>query len=258
MKAEEKELIPLGNTTVNTRDMRKSPHYIAEDKKLPLTSHLKELRTRLIVSLVFWAMTSVISFIYWPSILKFLTPEGMTFVYISPEEALITRFKISIITGLFLSSPVILFQGWKFVKPALKPREKRFTIIFGIISLILFFCAAYFNLVYAAPSIIRFFMKVSRPELTPLISIAGYATFLINMTLAFSLISQLPILMTLSVMAGFVTYHELVTLRSKVIILNFIIAAIITPPDVFSQVVLAVPMCILYELGLLLAKFIRV
>jgi len=258
MNAEEKELMSFGNTSINKSDMRENPQYIVEDKKLPLVSHLKELRTRLIVSLIFWALASFISFFYWPSILRFLTPEGMKFVYISPVEALVARFKISIITGLFFALPAILFQGWKFIKPALKPGEKRFAIIFGILSSILFFCAAYFNLIYVVPTLIQFFMKISRPELTPFISIANYMSFFINMTLAFSIISQLPILMALAVIAGFTTYRDLALLRGKVVILNFIIAAIITPPDVFSQIALAVPMCILYELGLLLIKFIRI
>jgi len=182
----------------------------------------------------------------------------MEFVYISPGEVLITRFKISVISGLFFSLPVVIYQGWKFIKPALKPREKRYLVIYGTLSCILFFCAIFFNLIYVVSSLIRFFMKVSRPELTPFISIAGYTTFLTNMTLAFSAISQLPVLMAFAVTAGITTYRDLVLLRGKVIILNFIIAAVITPPDVFSQLVLALPMCVLYELGLLLVKLIRI
>lgn len=229
-----------------------------EDKKLPLIDHLRELRARLIVCLISVTAMSMISFFYWPSIMELLSPVGMEMVYISPEEALFTRIRISFISGFIFSIPILMFEVWKFIKPALSFREKKLTVVLGLFSCVMFYLSIFFNLAYAIPPIIKFLLRFSfSEELRPLISISKYTSFLINMTVAFSLISQIPILMILMVVSGFATYHSLARIRGRIILINFIIAAIITPPDAFSQFILAVPMCALFELGLIMTRLVR-
>lgn len=167
------------------------------------------------------------------------------------------RVKVSLICGLLSSAPVILYEAWKFIKPALTKREQKLTVVLGTVSAALLFAGIYFNVFIVTPIVVKFFLSSSQPTLTPLISISNYTSFLLNMTLAFALVSQLPIFMILGAMLGIVSIESLSKYRKITIIAIFILAAVLTPPDALSQLALALPMWGLYELGLIFIKIIH-
>jgi len=238
-----------------------SNRHIADEgylgQKLPLVEHLRELRSRLLICIVSITLLSAASFALWPIIFPLLLSRDISLIYISPQEALIVKMKLSLLCGFLLSLPLILFEIWKFVVPGLTHHERKLFLFFGMLSALLFFSGIYFSIFMVTPVMVRFFLGFSQPSLTPLFSIANYSSFLINMTLAFALISQIPILMMLVVAADIISRESIARYRGAAVVFIFIIAAIITPPDAFSQVVLALPMWGLYELGLILTKFIK-
>ena len=166
------------------------------DEKLPFALHLEELRGRLLICLFVISILSLTSFVIWPKIISLMWINDISMIYISPQEAFLTRIKVSSICGLLGSIPVILHQIWKFIKPALTERERKLIISLGIVSTVLLFAGIYFNVFIVTPIVVNF-LRSSQPTLKPLISISNYASFLMNMTLAFALISQLPLLMML-------------------------------------------------------------
>jgi len=225
-----------------------------KDEKLPLSLHLKELRVRLLLSLFSVSFFTFISFIYWPKIINIIRLRDINLVFISPQEAFLTRIKVSVICGILFSMPVILYQIWEFIKPALTKRERKITVILVTVSTFLFFFAIYFNVFIVTPKVTNFFLKSAQPALTPLISVSNYTSFLLNMTVAFAFISQFPLLMVIAAMLGIVSSEGLSKYRRPTIIAIFTLAAVITPPDALSQLALALPMWGLYELGLILIR----
>lgn len=225
-----------------------------KDEKLPLSLHLKELRLRLLISLISVFIFALISFIYWHKIIDFIWLKDINLIFISPQEAFLTRIKVSIICGILFSMPFILYQIWLFIKPALTKREAKIILVLGTVSTVLFFLAIYFNVSVVTPKITTFFLKSAQPVLTPLISVSNYISFLLNMTIAFALISQFPLMMVLASTLGIVENESFGKYRKPMIIVIFTLAAIITPPDALSQLALALPMWGLYEFGLILVK----
>lgn len=225
-----------------------------KDEKLPLSLHLKELRLRLLISLISVFIFALISFIYWHKIIDFIWLKDINLIFISPQEAFLTRIKVSIICGMLFSMPFILYQIWLFIKPALTKREAKIILVLGTVSTVLFFLAIYFNVSVVTPKITTFFLKSAQPVLTPLISVSNYISFLLNMTIAFALISQFPLMMVLASTLGIVENESFGKYRKPMIIVIFTLAAIITPPDALSQLALALPMWGLYEFGLILVK----
>lgn len=224
-----------------------------KDEKLPLSLHLKELRLRLLISLISVFIFALISFIYWHKIIDFIWLKDINLIFISPQEAFLTRIKVSIICGILFSMPFIMYQIWLFIKPALTKREAKIILVLGTVSTVLFFLAIYFNVSVVTPKITTFFLKSAQPVLTPLISVSNYISFLLNMTIAFALISQFPLMMVLASTLGIVD-ESFGKYRKPMIIVIFTLAAIITPPDALSQLALALPMWGLYEFGLILVK----
>lgn len=225
-----------------------------KDEKLPLSLHLKELRLRLLISLISVFIFALISFIYWHKIINLIWLKDINLIFISPQEAFLTRIKVSIICGILFSMPFIMYQIWLFIKPALTKREAKIILVLGTVSTVLFFLAIYFNVSVVTPKITTFFLKSAQPVLTPLISVSNYISFLLNMTIAFALISQFPLMMVLASTLGIVENESFGKYRKPMIIVIFTLAAIITPPDALSQLALALPMWGLYEFGLILVK----
>jgi len=147
------------------------------DEKLPFALHLEELRGRLLLCLFVISILSLTSFVIWPKIISLMWINDISMIYISPQEAFLTRIKVSSICGLLGSIPVILHQIWKFIKPALTERERKLIISLGIVSTVLLFAGIYFNVFIVTPIVVNFFLRSSQPTLTPLISISNYTSF---------------------------------------------------------------------------------
>lgn len=228
------------------------------DFRLPFTAHLKELRNRLIISfsaigigfLISYALAERIFVILAAPLLKAMGP-GNKLVYTSLPDAFISYFKISLAIGVFFAFPVIVHQIWKFVSPGLDNNERKYTSIFIGSSIFLFFGGALFGYFVILPLALKFLLGFATPAMKPLITINSYLFFASKALLAFGLAFEIPFLVIFLAKLNILTYEQLQARRKYYILVVFIIAAILTPPDIISQVMLAIPLIILYEIGVL-------
>lgn len=229
-----------------------------EDKQLTLVEHLSELRRRIIIIFLGIIGGSIISYQFVDNIVELLVKpaEKLEFIYLSPPELFLAYLKIAIISGIVISSPISLMQIWLFIKPGLKPNERkylRFGLWMGIVFFLIGVVFAYFTLV---PITINFFTEISKNEIAPLFSFDSYLSFISSILLSSGLVFELPLLIILLTQLNLITANTLIKYRKYVILVIFIIAAIITPPDVISQALLGVPMVLLYEISIWIAKVI--
>lgn len=218
--------------------------------------HVAELRTRLLVSAVALIAGMIVCFFFVEPAARFIMqPVGdMQFIYLSPPELFMSYVKIALLGGIVLASPVILFQIWLFVRPGLSGRE-RFSLVVGLFFGVIFFVAgAAFSFFVIVPFTIRFFLQYQNDAIKAMFSFSEYISFVSSMVLSFGAAFELPIVISILAALGIVTGTGLAKVRGIGILLIFIAAAIITPPDVVSQIFLGVPMMVLFELSIFLAK----
>lgn len=228
------------------------------DKRMTLFEHLDELRRRLFIVLIGLVLTTVAGWYLVPAVLsKLLQPAlaaGARFIQLSPAEGFWVYFKLAVIIGLALDSPLILHQAMAFVWPALNRLERRYAAML-LPAVIFFFLMglsfAYF--LFLGP-MFRFLLGFSIPGVTPAISISSYVSFVINLVVPFGLTFQLPVAVSLLAGLGLLTPRWLASNRKYAILVIFVLAAVLTPPDPLSQIVMAVPMVGLYELSILMAR----
>lgn len=224
------------------------------DKPLDLTQHLKELRTRIIKSIFFIIFFSLVTYNYKSYILPFLTKPVGKLIFIAPQEAFITQIKVALFGGLFLASPFVLYQIWKFISVALKPKEKKYALIFGIISFVFFILGSIFGFFVIVPIGIKFLLGFATDLITPEITIGRYISFIGGLTFIFGIIFELPLILMFLTKVGIVTPEFLSKKRRESIVLVIIAAAIFTPPDIITQILMALPLILLYELGIFFSK----
>lgn len=225
-----------------------------EDKRATIVEHLNELRNHIGKSLIFLLVCSVIIYSSIDKILLFLSKPVGKLVFIAPQEAFTTNIKIAFFVGLLFSSPFILYQIWKFVSLGLLPKERKYIRIFGPLSFLLFVIGFTFGYLIIVPIGMKFLLGFASEILAPMITISKYISFVFNLSFAFSLVFQLPIVILFLTKIGIVTPAVLKKRRKEAIVLVFITAAIMTPPDVVTQVLMAVPLILLYELGILFSR----
>lgn len=223
-----------------------------------LIAHLEALRQALLRILV---MTLILlPATYWlsPFAVEWLTkwcfPDGGKLYYFSPMEAFWVQIKLALVLALVIAYPWNALQLWKFVLPALYPKERRALSGWILLSTLLFFGGATFCVGAILPLLMRFSESFVAPSLEPLIGLAGFLELAGWLTLAFALMFQTPIAVYLAVRLGFVSSAVLAGKRPYVVVAILIAAALLTPPDVVSQILLALPTWLLFEMGLLLAR----
>jgi sec-independent protein translocase protein TatC len=232
----------------------------SDQGKMSFFEHLAELRTRIIWSLIPALVGVLVAFRFSDQILHFvqrpLERLGLQLVQLTPTEAFWTSMKISMICGLFVAMPVILWQVWAFVAPGLHKHERRFAAPFVVIGSLLFLIGASFALFVVVPFAVTFLLNFGKRQgIQPMISVSSHVDFVIKFTLAFGFVFELPLALTMLSMMGLVTPQFLSKNRKYAILMNFIIAAVLTPtPDVLNQTLMAGPLCILYEVGILAAR----
>ena len=231
------------------------------DEKMPLTAHLEELRKRLIICLIALAVGFGISFFFKEQIFFFLTkpleanlPEGSTLQYIGIPEAFLTYLKLSLFGALFLALPVILYELWCFTAPGLYEKEKKYIIPFVFFSMLFFLGGASFCYFVVFPFVFNFFMAFSNETLRAMPAIRQYLAFATRMLIAFGLVFEMPIFFFFLGKVGLVSYKGLAKQRRLAVVLVFVGAALLTPPDVISQTMLAGPLLILFEISLQLVR----
>lgn len=230
-----------------------------QDKKMSLMGHMEELRRRLIISILTVGACSIFSYFYSDRILAILKkPFPHSLVFIAPQEPFIITLKIALFGGIIFALPIIIYQVWRFISSGLKEKEKKYLFVFVPFSLLLFLSGASFAYFLVIPIGLRFLLSFGGGSLQPMISISKYLSFITLMTLAFGIVFELPLVFMLLVKIGIVTPQFLAKKRKVFIVGIFILAAILTPPDAFTQILLAVPLLILYEVSILLTKMVAV
>jgi sec-independent protein translocase protein TatC len=229
------------------------------EEELPVTEHIEELRERLIKSAVAVVVGFLVAWPFKKQILLFLErplPDNLKgkLIFLSPPEAFFTALKVSFFAGVFLALPFVLYQVWRFVEPGLYEHEKRFILPFMFFSLLFFFAGAAFAYFVILPFGLKFLLGFMGDLLTPQITIGSYISFVIQMILAFGFVFLLPVLVWLLSKLGVINYTMLEKNRKFAVLVIFVIAAILTPPDVFSQVMMALPLLVLYEFSIWVAK----
>ena len=217
--------------------------------------HLEELRHRLIVIVAGIAVGFAASYGFSQQILFFLQrPLPTKLVFIAPTEAFLVNIKVALYAALFLSAPLILFEVWKFVAPGLYEHERRYSYPFLIISTVLFLVGGLFAYFVILPVVLHFLITQGGDLWKPTITLSSYLAFCMKLILAAGLLFEFPVLMYFLTKVGVVTPELLVKNRKYALLAAFIIAAVLTPPDVFSQILLAVPLFLLFEVSILVAK----
>lgn len=225
-------------------------------KDLSFLGHLEELRSRILKSLLAVALTSVFSYAYADPLLKFLIKPVGHLVFTSPAEAFLATINVTVWGGVILAFPFILYQFWSFVYEALTESERKYVRIFGPFSLILFLSGIVFGYFVMAPISLRFLLSFSSASLVPMIRASEYLSFVGSFVLAFGVVFELPLILIFLVKIGIASPEFLRQKRRYAIVVIFILSAILTPPDCVSQFLMAVPLLVLYELGILLARII--
>lgn len=225
------------------------------EKKLALTEHLEEFRGSIVKSAISILICSCLIYSYINTLLPFLIKPVGKLVFIAPQEAFIANIKIAFFGGLFLASPFVIYQIWKFVSAGLEKNEKKYALMFGPVSFIFFVLGAGFGYFVIIPIGINFLLGFATDFVTPMITISKYISFVGALTFAFGAIFQLPLVSLFLTKIGVVTPAFLSSKRRHAIVFIFIAAALITPPDVITQCLMAVPLIVLYEIGIILSKF---
>lgn len=223
-----------------------------EDKQLTLVEHLSELRKRVIIIFIAIILGAGISYKYIDTIIEYMVKPAkkLEFIYLSPPELFLAYIKIAIIAGIIISSPIILMQIWLFIKPGLKRNERKYLLFSLYMGIIFFLIGCTFAYLTIIPITIEFFTQVSVEQIAPLFSFDSYLSFVSSLLFSFGLVFELPLLIVLLTQLNLITAETLKKYRKIVILVIFILAAILTPPDVVSQVLLALPMLFLYELSI--------
>jgi sec-independent protein translocase protein TatC len=229
------------------------------DDKMPFLEHLGELRTRIMRALIALLVGTVIGLPFSQYLIDWLarpvTKLGYELVFTAPAEAFWVQMKVGIIAGLFVAAPAILWQVWAFIAPGLHQHEKKYAAPFVIIGSLLFLVGGAFSLFVVTPYALTFLLGYARPGLKPMITIENHIDFLLKFTLAFGAVFELPLIITLAARMGLVTAKVLAKNRKYAILGAFVIGAVLTPtPDAFNQALMAGPLIILYEVGIVCAR----
>lgn len=227
------------------------------DEKMPFLAHLGELRQRIVVSLIALGVGFIITFNFSDRIITWLArPLGpIKLAFLEPTEPFWVNMKVALVAGAFLVLPVILYEVWAFIAPGLLPRERKFALPFVVLSTLFFAIGATFALTVIVPFSVKFLVGYKTENLVATISVNRYVDFVLKFTLAFGAVFELPLAITLGVRMGLVTPQFLSKNRKYAILLSFVVAAILTPtPDAFNQILMAGPLCLLYEAGIVAAR----
>jgi len=231
------------------------------DSKMPFTEHLEELRRRLIICFVAVGIGFVISYFFAKQIFEILMrplikamPPGEGLIFTALPEAFITYLKVALLTGIGLASPVIIYQFWRFLAPGLYNRERRALFPIVLFSTVFFLGGALFGYFVVFPFGFKFFIGFASDSIRALPSIREYLKFASKLLFAFGFIFELPLFAFFLARLGLVTAETLRKKQKYAILIIFMLAAILTPPDVVTQIMMAGPLLILYELSIWIAK----
>jgi sec-independent protein translocase protein TatC len=239
---------------------------MSEDAQDTFISHLVELRDRLLRSVVVFVILFGIAFFIWPKagpIYDFLAlplikslPQGTKMIATSVISPFLVPLKVTAMLAFVVGLPFFLYQAWAFVAPGLYQHEKRLAMPLVVSSTVLFLTGIAFCYYFVFGQFFAFINSFAPTSITPAPDIEAYLGFVLTMFIAFGVTFEVPVAVVVLVLTGIVDVAKLKEWRGYFIVVAFIVAAVVTPPDIVSQFALAVPMCILYELGLFFARFV--
>lgn len=233
------------------------------DQPLPLVAHLTELRDKLLrallaVLLVFICLfpfaNDIYSFVSEP--LRSLLPEGATMIATEVASPFFTPFKLTLMAAIFLAVPYLLYQIWSFIAPGMYKHERRLAIPLLLSSVALFYAGAAFAYYVVFPLIFAFFTSVGPEDITMMTDINSYLNFVLKLFFAFGIAFEIPIAAVILISAGITTPQELASKRPYIIVGCFVFGMLLTPPDIISQSLLAIPMWLLFEIGVFVGAMV--
>lgn len=230
---------------------------------MPLGNHLEELRKRLMIAAGAWLVAFLGCYSYAELLFERISepvrnalPEGSSLVFINATEPFFTLLKVSALAGLVLAFPVIAWQLWGFISPGLYAHEKKLVIPFVFFSSLCFGCGTYFGFTLVFPMVFSFLVQYGTEigGISAMLSMGSYLTLASRLLIAFGLVFELPIIIFFLARMGVVDHKFLARNRKFALLIAFIIGAVLTPPDLFSQTSIALPFIVLYEVGIIVAR----
>ena len=237
---------------------------MSADDPMPLVAHLRELRDRFrnAIIAVFVAFLGLFPFAnqlytYVSEPLRTLLPEGSSMIATEVTSPFLTPFKLSLVLAVFVAMPVILSQVWGFIAPGLYKAEKRIAVPLLASSVVLFYAGVAFAYYVVFPLLFGFFTTVGPGDVSVMTDINRYLDFVLKLFFAFGLAFEVPVAAVILILTGVVSADQLANNRAYVIVGCFVMGMLLTPPDVISQTLLALPMWLLFEVGVVLARFVN-
>ncbi len=235
----------------------------ANDTAMPLVAHLSELRDRLLKSVLAVLVVFIGLFAFANEIyeyvskpLRALLPEGSSMIATEVASPFLTPFKLTLVVAIFIAIPYVLFQLWSFVAPGMYQKEKKLAIPLLASSVLLFYGGAAFAYYVVFPLIFGFFTSVGPGDVTIMTDINSYLDFVLKLFFAFGLAFEIPIAAVILIRVGITTADELAAKRPYIVVGCFVLGMLLTPPDIISQSLLALPMWLLFEIGVVFGRLI--
>jgi sec-independent protein translocase protein TatC len=230
---------------------------------MAISEHLGELRKRLMISALSWLVAFLGCYGFGEKLFGYIStpvrqalPEGSSLVFINATEPFFTILKVSALAGLVVAFPIIIWQVWAFIAPALYGHEKRLAVPFVFFSSVCFGTGTYFGFTFVFPMIFSFLVTYGTNVggINAMLSMGAYLTLASRLLIAFGLVFELPVVIFFLARLGIVDHKWLAKNRKFALLLAFVMGAVLTPPDIFSQASIALPFVILYEVGIIVAR----
>jgi sec-independent protein translocase protein TatC len=230
--------------------------------EMSIFDHLEELRWRIVKSAVAIVACAIPCGIFWQKIidivmlypLRFANPKPKL-IFTTPAESVMLSFQIALAGGLIVASPIVFYQIWKFVSPGLYKNEKRL-VLPTVIASSFFFIAGILFCYFTFPIVMNFLVSYAGNRIDPMFNVKDYFDFILKLSLAFGLVFEMPVVSFVLARFGIVTAGFLIKYYRYAIVIIFVVAAVLTPPDVFSQTLLAMPLLVLYGISIAVAHFV--
>lgn len=245
-----------------SRSCSKSEKSPSHDERAPLLFHLLALRRVILISLFAVIVSFFLVFYLFLEplmhlLIRPIEDRGIDIIYTAVSEALTTKIKVCLIAAAIISAPVIFWQVWNFIRPAFMPKTQKTFLSVFLLMLILFLLGVSFCIFAVYNLALDFFIVQGNTIAKPMLSLDKYVGFLFGFVIPFGIAFLLPLVMYLMTKSGITSVQMLSSRRKYVVLGVFILAAVLTPPDIISQIALGIPLCLLYEAGILAARMIK-
>ena len=229
----------------------------SDEGEMPISGHLQEFRKRLIICLAAVAAASVIAYQFVDDIIAMISAPAGKLYFLNPTEVFFSYLEIAVCTGALVTLPILCYEIWQFVRPALAPTERHAVLWLVPFAVLLFYAGLAFSFFLVLPAAVQFFMGFSTDTLQPMFSLSSYLSFFIAFMLPFGVVFELPLILFFLGKIGIVSSAFLKRKRRILIVLAFVFAGVISPTtDVFTQTMIAVPMIVLYEVSIYLVQYV--